>query len=120
MCFPLAVAALSQRLSTAALDKHPQARERGMTIDLGFSSFTVPYPINQEEPNSSGMLQFTLVDCPGHAVRDTYLTFMKYVTSCYYLVKYIPKERFSKPPSTDSVENHLVWCRYHRHDGSCR
>ena len=36
-----AVAALSTQLSTAALDKHPQSRERGITLDLGFSSFTV-------------------------------------------------------------------------------
>lgn len=35
------VAALSTILSTAALDKHPQSRERGITLDLGFSSFTV-------------------------------------------------------------------------------
>jgi len=36
-----AVAALSTKLSTAALDKHPQSKERGITLDLGFSSFTV-------------------------------------------------------------------------------
>lgn len=36
-----AVAALSTTLSTAALDKHPQSRERGITLDLGFSAFTV-------------------------------------------------------------------------------
>jgi selenocysteine-specific elongation factor len=36
-----AVAALSTRLSTAALDKHPQSKERGITLDLGFSSFSV-------------------------------------------------------------------------------
>lgn len=42
--------------STACHDKHPQARERGMTIDLGFSALTLP----------SGQL-VTLVDCPGHA-----------------------------------------------------
>jgi len=35
------VAALSTKLSTAALDKHPQSKERGITLDLGFSSFTV-------------------------------------------------------------------------------
>ena len=39
-----AVAALSTQLSTAALDKHPQSRERGITLDLGFSSFTCPMP----------------------------------------------------------------------------
>ncbi|KAG2430703.1 hypothetical protein HYH02_013699 [Chlamydomonas schloesseri] len=60
------VAALSTRLSTAALDKHPQSKERGITLDLGFSSFTVPLP-----PHLAALpydeLQFTLVDCPGHA-----------------------------------------------------
>ena len=50
-----AVAALSTKLSTAALDKHPQSRARGITLDLGFSSFSV------------GSTHFTLVDCPGHA-----------------------------------------------------
>lgn len=35
------MAALSTKLSTAALDKHPQSKERGITLDLGFSSFTV-------------------------------------------------------------------------------
>ena len=39
--FPAAVAALSTMLSTAALDKHPQSKERGITLDLGFSSFSV-------------------------------------------------------------------------------
>lgn len=33
--------ALSTQLSTAALDKHPQSTERGITLDLGFSAFTV-------------------------------------------------------------------------------
>ncbi|PNW81764.1 hypothetical protein CHLRE_06g259200v5 [Chlamydomonas reinhardtii] len=60
------VAALSTRLSTAALDKHPQSKERGITLDLGFSAFTVPLP-----PHLASLpydeLQFTLVDCPGHA-----------------------------------------------------
>jgi hypothetical protein len=36
-----AVSALSTTLSTAALDKHPQSKERGITLDLGFSAFTV-------------------------------------------------------------------------------
>ncbi|KAK9843360.1 hypothetical protein WJX74_010898 [Apatococcus lobatus] len=60
------VAALSQRLSTAALDKHPQSKQRGITLDLGFSSLSVPTP-----PHLQGLgcaeVQFTLVDCPGHA-----------------------------------------------------
>ena len=62
----VAVAALSTRLSTAALDKHPQSKERGITLDLGFSSFTSPLPAHlQHLPYDE--LQFTLVDCPGHA-----------------------------------------------------
>jgi len=47
--------ALSEYVSTAGLDRHPQARERGMTIDLGFTFFRL-----------DGFL-VTLVDAPGHA-----------------------------------------------------
>ncbi|POM61747.1 Translation elongation factor Tu [Phytophthora palmivora] len=50
------VRALSTQLSTAALDKHPQSQQRGITLDLGFSSFYL-------QPS----VQVTLVDCPGHA-----------------------------------------------------
>ncbi|KAF1790036.1 P-loop containing nucleoside triphosphate hydrolase [Phytophthora cactorum] len=56
------VRALSTQLSTAALDKHPQSQQRGITLDLGFSSFCLE-PSEQEKPS----LQVTLVDCPGHA-----------------------------------------------------
>lgn len=62
-----AVAALSTKLSTAALDKHPQSKERGITLDLGFSSFTVPMPERLSSTLRCQELQFTLVDCPGHA-----------------------------------------------------
>ena len=65
-CDCCAVAALSTTLSTAALDKHPQSKERGITLDLGFSSFAVPMPERlQHLPYDE--LQVTLVDCPGHA-----------------------------------------------------
>lgn len=62
--------ALSSTASTAAFDKNPQSRERGITLDLGFSSFTVDLPDHLRD--SEGLkhydsLQFTLVDCPGHA-----------------------------------------------------
>ncbi|XP_041814249.1 selenocysteine-specific elongation factor [Chelmon rostratus] len=62
--------ALSSTASTAAFDKNPQSRERGITLDLGFSSFTVDLPdhlrdTGGQQPYDS--LQFTLVDCPGHA-----------------------------------------------------
>ncbi|QDZ25644.1 selenocysteine-specific elongation factor [Chloropicon primus] len=50
------VGALSTCLSTCALDRHPQSKERGITLDLGFSSFV-----------SESGVRFTLVDCPGHA-----------------------------------------------------
>ena len=80
------VAALSTRLSTCALDKHPQSKQRGITLDLGFSSFTIDKKLldlglgeeeRQEAPvtdkvedeagGNEGKLQFTLVDCPGHS-----------------------------------------------------
>lgn len=35
------VAALSEVLSVAALDKHPQSQARGITLDLGLSAFKV-------------------------------------------------------------------------------
>ncbi len=46
---------LSERVSTAGLDKHPQARARGITIDLGFTMFRLD------------KFLVTLVDAPGHA-----------------------------------------------------
>lgn len=57
--------ALSTTTSTACFDKNPQSQERGITLDLGFSSFTVePVP---ETLSRFQVVQFTLVDCPGHA-----------------------------------------------------
>jgi selenocysteine-specific elongation factor len=47
--------ALSEKVSTAGLDKHPQSKQRGITIDLGFTMFTL------------GDFLVTLVDSPGHA-----------------------------------------------------
>jgi selenocysteine-specific elongation factor len=58
--------ALSTTLSTAALDKHPQSVERGITLDLGFSSFTAPLPQRLADAPFDAV-QITLVDCPGHA-----------------------------------------------------
>ena len=57
--------ALSQTASTACFDKNPQSKERGITLDLGFSSFTIPYPAHLGTDHES--LLITLVDCPGHA-----------------------------------------------------
>ncbi|KAF4682837.1 hypothetical protein FOZ60_010067 [Perkinsus olseni] len=87
--------ALTQVASTASLDKNPQSVRRGITIDLGFSSFTVKQQQQHQRdgtttttnedtdelasPSSSTTLpqsflsegynsiQFCLVDCPGHA-----------------------------------------------------
>uniref|UniRef100_A0A3Q3BAL4 Selenocysteine-specific elongation factor n=1 Tax=Kryptolebias marmoratus TaxID=37003 RepID=A0A3Q3BAL4_KRYMA len=60
--------ALSSTASTAAFDKNPQSRERGITLDLGFSSFTVDFPDHLRDSGQQyDSLQFTLVDCPGHA-----------------------------------------------------
>ncbi|KAM9185898.1 selenocysteine-specific elongation factor isoform 2-T2 [Dugong dugon] len=72
--------ALSTTASTAAFDKQPQSRERGITLDLGFSCFSVPLPARlrsalpaSEAASDAGpepaapQLQVTLVDCPGHA-----------------------------------------------------
>lgn len=58
--------ALSTIASTAAFDKNPQSQERGITLDLGFSSFVVDMP-EHLAALPYDRLQFTLVDCPGHA-----------------------------------------------------
>ncbi|XP_062586633.1 selenocysteine-specific elongation factor-like [Saccostrea cucullata] len=60
--------ALSTVESTASFDKNPQSRERGITLDLGFSSFSVDIPdhLKSSAPQCQ-KLQYTLVDCPGHA-----------------------------------------------------
>ncbi len=47
--------ALTEIISTAGIDAHPQSKERGITIDLGFTSFVL------------GDYLVTLVDGPGHA-----------------------------------------------------
>ncbi|KAM7125828.1 selenocysteine-specific elongation factor isoform 4-T4 [Molossus nigricans] len=72
--------ALSTTASTAAFDKQPQSRERGITLDLGFSCFLVPLPARLRSAlpvpcpapetgpeHGEPQLQVTLVDCPGHA-----------------------------------------------------
>ncbi|XP_074655372.1 selenocysteine-specific elongation factor-like [Tubulanus polymorphus] len=64
------VKSLSTIASTACFDKNPQSKERGITLDLGFSSFLVDIPAHLEQAAASDgydKLQFTLVDCPGHA-----------------------------------------------------
>ncbi|CAM5999690.1 unnamed protein product [Sphagnum balticum] len=68
------VKALSTTASTASFDKSRQSRERGITIDLGFSSLCVDIPEHikletqsTQEYKDVSLLQFTFVDCPGHA-----------------------------------------------------
>lgn len=65
------VKTLSTLLSTASLDKSSQSRQRGITLDLGFSAFLMLLPPavkSQEElAKNYDLLQVTLVDCPGHA-----------------------------------------------------
>lgn len=48
--------ALTEIVSTAGLDAHPQSKRRGITIDIGFTFFTL-----RDE------YLVTLVDAPGHA-----------------------------------------------------
>ena len=62
---------LSTIASTAAFDKNPQSKERGITLDLGFSSFQVDSP---PQVNKFDKIQYTLVDCPGHGKIVTFLT----------------------------------------------
>ncbi|KFD61592.1 hypothetical protein M514_04173 [Trichuris suis] len=63
--------AISKVAGTAAFDKHPESRRRGITIDLGFSCFTVPVTeqmtIRDEQLMNYDVIQVTLVDCPGHS-----------------------------------------------------
>ena len=51
----LVAAGLSEIISTAGIDAHPQSKERGITIDLGFTSLMLEKYL------------VTLVDGPGHA-----------------------------------------------------
>ncbi|XP_062977684.1 selenocysteine-specific elongation factor [Elgaria multicarinata webbii] len=57
--------ALSTIGSTAAFDRAPQSRARGITLDLGFSCLCTELPPHLGP--GPGQLQLTLVDCPGHA-----------------------------------------------------
>ena len=65
---------ISSIASTAAFDKNPQSKERGITLDLGFSALYIKTPKYLKELfpknkklNDSEHIQLTLVDCPGHA-----------------------------------------------------
>ena len=65
---------ISSVSSTASFDKNPQSKERGITLDLGFSALYIQTPKILKEKFSSNKkivqseyIQITLVDCPGHA-----------------------------------------------------
>ena len=65
---------ISSVASTAAFDKNPQSKERGITLDLGFSALYLETPqiLKEKYPNNKKLcesehIQLTLVDCPGHA-----------------------------------------------------
>ena len=61
------VKAISTVASTACFDKSPESKERGITLDLGFSSLTCTEPPAHITSAGFDKLQLTLVDCPGHA-----------------------------------------------------
>lgn len=76
---------LSDTASTACFDKNPQSQERGITLDLGniqssvssiptvlhlvgFSAYQCDLPKHLlSEHSTYSKLQFTFIDCPGHA-----------------------------------------------------
>jgi selenocysteine-specific elongation factor len=55
--------------SCGVQDKSSQSQQRGITLDLGFSAFTMTIPpqLLEAAGDQYDCLQFTLVDCPGHA-----------------------------------------------------
>ena len=61
------VRAISTVASTACFDKSPESKERGITLDLGFSSLMCQQPPARISEAGFDKLQITLVDCPGHA-----------------------------------------------------
>ena len=61
------VRAISTTASTACFDKSPESKERGITLDLGFSSLVLDQPPERITAAGYDKLQLTLVDCPGHA-----------------------------------------------------
>ena len=61
------VRAISTTASTACFDKSPESKERGITLDLGFSSLMCTQPPARIAEAGYDQLQLTMVDCPGHA-----------------------------------------------------
>ena len=78
---------LSQLGSTAAFDKNPQSKARGITLDLGFSSFVVDSKVE-----GKGKVRFTLVDCPGHG---SLFWFWK-ISTWKYLTEVIVSKKFEE------------------------
>lgn len=91
---------LSTVASTACFDKSPQSKERGITLDLGFSSFSITekefgiilssFSFKKKTFSlllSGKNIQFTIVDCPGHAsliktiIGGLYLIFFFFIKS---------------------------------------
>ena len=64
--------ALSTVASTACFDKNPQSKERGITLDLGFSSFTIESSDLLKQKGYE-YVQYTLVDCPGQIIDMMFL-----------------------------------------------
>ncbi|KEG14139.1 selenocysteine-tRNA-specific elongation factor [Trypanosoma grayi] len=60
---------LSSTASTAAFDKSPESRRRGITLDLGFSACCISTATVAPPLHAAGVeqVQCTFVDCPGHA-----------------------------------------------------
>jgi selenocysteine-specific elongation factor len=89
---------LSSSLSTASLDRSRESRERGITLDLGFSSFEVPVELldpalhaehlralAELSPRPPG-LQYTVVDHPGHSSLLRTMILGQQIIDCSVLV----------------------------------
>jgi len=82
---------LSTLGSTASFDKSPAEASRGITLDLGFSTFVTPSP---------PPLRFTVVDCPGHS------SLIRQVLSCRSIVDAV----VLVVSATDGVQAQTVEC----------
>ena len=58
------VKALSTSLSTASLDKNPQSQARGITLDLGFSSYHYFHQKNNHSILSTDHYEMPQLDVP--------------------------------------------------------
>jgi selenocysteine-specific elongation factor len=57
---------ISTLSSTACFDKSPQSQQQKITLDLGFSGLVLE-PNEKIKELGYDFVQFTFVDCPGHA-----------------------------------------------------